>query len=92
MLADALEEAGCTNQDMLSHCRNGGTYVRGCWVLDLLLGKHGGAQPMNEDQWLAGTDPTAMLEFLRNGGKASERTMRLFACACCRGVLLLGKP
>ena len=47
---------------------------------------------MNEDQWLAGTDPTAMLEFLRNGGKASERTMRLFACACCRGVLLLGKP
>jgi hypothetical protein len=39
VLADALEEAGCTNQDLLSHCRNGGTHVRGCWVLDLLLGK-----------------------------------------------------
>jgi hypothetical protein len=39
VLADALEEAGCTNQDMLSHCRNGGTHIRGCWAVDLLLGK-----------------------------------------------------
>jgi hypothetical protein len=39
VLADALEEAGCTNPDMLSHCRNGGTHVRGCWALDLILGK-----------------------------------------------------
>jgi hypothetical protein len=39
ILADALEEAGCTNQDILSHCRSGGEHVRGCWVVDLLLGK-----------------------------------------------------
>ena len=39
VLADALEEAGCTNPDLLAHCRKGGTHVRGCWVVDLLLGK-----------------------------------------------------
>ncbi len=39
VLADALEEAGCTNADMLSHCRGPGPHVRGCWVVDLLLGK-----------------------------------------------------
>jgi hypothetical protein len=39
MLADALEEAGCTNLDILMHCRNPGDHVRGCWVIDLLLGK-----------------------------------------------------
>lgn len=40
VLADALEEAGCHNQDILEHCRGSGTHVRGCWVVDLLLGKH----------------------------------------------------
>jgi hypothetical protein len=39
VLADALEEAGCTNPDILAHCRGSGPHVRGCWVLDLLLGK-----------------------------------------------------
>jgi hypothetical protein len=39
VLADALEEAGCDNPDILNHCRSGGEHVRGCWVLDLLLGK-----------------------------------------------------
>jgi hypothetical protein len=39
ILADALEDAGCTNQDMLSHCRINGPHVRGCFVLDLLLGR-----------------------------------------------------
>jgi hypothetical protein len=38
-LADELEKAGCTNQDILSHCRALGPHVRGCWLLDLLLGK-----------------------------------------------------
>jgi hypothetical protein len=36
ILADALEDAGCTNQDILAHCRGGGEHVRGCWVVDLL--------------------------------------------------------
>jgi hypothetical protein len=39
ILADALEEAGCTDQDILAHCRSGGDHVRGCWVVDLVLGK-----------------------------------------------------
>jgi hypothetical protein len=39
ILADALEEAGCTEQSILDHCRSGGEHVRGCWVMDLLLGK-----------------------------------------------------
>jgi hypothetical protein len=39
ILADALEDAGCTNADILSHCRQPGEHCRGCWVLDLLLGK-----------------------------------------------------
>ncbi|HEY7310847.1 MAG TPA: hypothetical protein VH643_15895 [Gemmataceae bacterium] len=39
VLADALEEAGCQDQDILAHCRSGGEHVRGCWVVDALLGK-----------------------------------------------------
>ena len=39
VLADALEEAGCTNADILDHCRQPGEHVRGCWVVDMLLGK-----------------------------------------------------
>jgi hypothetical protein len=39
ILADALEDAGCTNADILTHCRSSGEHVRGCWVVDLLLGK-----------------------------------------------------
>ena len=39
VLADALEESGCDNADILNHCRQPGEHVRGCWVLDLLLDK-----------------------------------------------------
>jgi hypothetical protein len=39
VLADALEEAGCDNAEMLAHCRAPGPHVRGCWVVDLPLGK-----------------------------------------------------
>jgi hypothetical protein len=39
ILADALEDAGCTDTDVLNHCRQGGEHVRGCFVLDLLLGR-----------------------------------------------------
>jgi hypothetical protein len=39
ILADALEESGCQDPDILGHCRSGGEHVRGCWVIDLLLGK-----------------------------------------------------
>jgi hypothetical protein len=39
ILADALEEAGCTIPAILDHCRQSGPHLRGCWVVDLLLGK-----------------------------------------------------
>jgi hypothetical protein len=39
VLADALEDAGCTDVDIFEHCRGTGPHVRGCWVVDLLLGK-----------------------------------------------------
>ncbi len=39
ILADALEEAGGATAEMLNHCRSGGDHVRGCGVVDLLLGK-----------------------------------------------------
>jgi hypothetical protein len=39
ILGDALEEAGCTNADLLTHLRGPGPHVRGCWAVDLLLGK-----------------------------------------------------
>jgi hypothetical protein len=39
ILGDALEDAGCGDEAILTHCRSGGEHVRGCWVVDLLLGK-----------------------------------------------------
>ena len=39
ILADALEDAGCTSRAVLDHCRTPGSHGVGCWVLDLLLGK-----------------------------------------------------
>ena len=38
-LADALEDAGCMIREILDHCRGPGPHVRGCWVVDLVLGK-----------------------------------------------------
>ena len=40
ILADALQDAGCENEDILNHLRDpNATHVRGCWALDLVLGK-----------------------------------------------------
>jgi hypothetical protein len=39
ILADALQEAGCDSDEVLGHCRGPGPHVRGCWVVDLVLGK-----------------------------------------------------
>jgi hypothetical protein len=38
-LADALEDAGCDSETILNHCRHPGVHARGCWALDLVLGK-----------------------------------------------------
>jgi hypothetical protein len=39
ILADALQDAGCDDETILAHCREDREHVRGCWVVDLLLGK-----------------------------------------------------
>ena len=39
VLSDALEEAGCIDADLLAHLRSPGPHVRGCWAVDLLVGK-----------------------------------------------------
>jgi hypothetical protein len=39
IFGDALEEAGCSDPAILDHCRREGGHVRGCWVLDSLLGR-----------------------------------------------------
>lgn len=38
-LADALESAGCSNEEILAHCRGSGPHAMGCWVVDLILDK-----------------------------------------------------
>jgi hypothetical protein len=43
VLADALEDAGCTDAELLGHLRGGGEHRRGCWALDLVLGYPAGA-------------------------------------------------
>jgi hypothetical protein len=39
ILADALEDAGCGDGALLTHLRSGGPHVRGCWAVDLVLGR-----------------------------------------------------
>ncbi|VTR97033.1 Uncharacterized protein (Fragment) OS=uncultured bacterium PE=4 SV=1 [Gemmata massiliana] len=39
ILADALQDAGCDSADVLDHCRGPRPHVRGCWVVDFVLGK-----------------------------------------------------
>ena len=40
VLADALQDAGCEHEEIIAHCRGDGPHVRGCWVVDLVLGKN----------------------------------------------------
>jgi hypothetical protein len=39
ILADALEEAGCDEEELLRHLRESAVHARGCWALDLILSK-----------------------------------------------------
>ena len=39
ILADALQDAGCDDPDILNHCQGGRVHARGCWVVDRVLGK-----------------------------------------------------
>jgi hypothetical protein len=46
-LADALGKAGCDHEEILNHCRGPGPHVRGCWVVDRLLGMDSGSRERN---------------------------------------------
>jgi hypothetical protein len=37
ILGDAFEDSGCTNEELVQHCRSGGVHVLGCWALDVAL-------------------------------------------------------
>jgi hypothetical protein len=39
ILADALLDAGCHNEELMAHCRSEGPHVKGCWAVDLILGR-----------------------------------------------------
>lgn len=38
VLADALQDGGCADAELLGHCRGGGPHARGCWVIDCIFG------------------------------------------------------
>src|SRR5262249_1707751 len=42
--------------------------------------------PMTESEWLLTTEPERMLDWWGGSGQASDRKLRLFAVACCRGI------
>jgi hypothetical protein len=49
VLADALEEAGCSDPDLLGHLRGQGPHAKGCWALDAIMGREWGAGPCTND-------------------------------------------
>jgi hypothetical protein len=83
ILADALEDAGCTDAELLGHLRGPGPHVRGCWALDLLLTKE---RVVTEGEWLAANDPGPMLDFVERGDRICGQKYALFAIACCRRI------
>jgi uncharacterized membrane protein len=86
VLADVIERAGCHDRAVLDHCRATSVHVRGCWVLDALLGRESAAREglMSQADWRACEDPVPLLHFLR--GKGTDRKWRLFAVASCRRI------
>ena len=86
LLADALVRAGCRDRAVLDHCRAPGPHVRGCWVLDALLGRETAVVRglITDDDWRGCEDPASLLHFLSD--KGTERQWRLFAVACCKRI------
>jgi len=78
ILADALEDAGCTEVELLAHCREQRLHVLGCWAVDLLLGcgwksgpsSHGAQAGLRGDvrclrEWAGGSPTTVVLAAAR---------------------------
>jgi len=75
-LANLLEQAGCDDEDILAHCRDASGHVRGCWVLDLLLGRRNAPAHENDFSRLPPGMRTSFVESrsprgLRRGPPAS---------------------
>ena len=85
-LGDVLERAGCRDRAVLDHCRNPGPHVRGCWVVDALLGRETAVRTglVTAADWQACGDPEPLLHYLKD--KGDVRQWRLFAVACCRRI------
>lgn len=86
LLAEVLQRAGCRDRAVLDHCRASMEHVRGCWVVDALLGRESAVRIglTTAEDWRTCDDPTPLLHFLRD--KGSERKWRLFAVACCHRI------
>ncbi len=82
-LAVALEEAGCTNADLLDHCRGPGPHVRGCRGVDTVLGK----EAMTQREWLESDQ--AYLLLLHARSFSSIRKLRLVAASFARWLKTL---
>jgi len=93
-LAETLERAGCHDSAVLDHCREPSIHIRGCWVVDALLGRESAVRfgLMTETDWHTCGDPKPLLHILRD--KGSNRKWRLFAVACCRRInrLIVDEP
>jgi hypothetical protein len=85
-LAELLEQAGYQDRAVLEHCRGPGPHIRGCWVLDALLGHQTAVRTglVTEADWRTCPDPAPLLHVLR--GRGSVRKWRLYAVACCRRI------
>jgi hypothetical protein len=89
-LADLLEQAGCTDEVVLSHCRSGEQHARGCWLLDCFLGKEHGLRPARSTdayvarRWMECDWPQDLMRDLLAECRPSTRKLRLLACACYR--------
>ncbi|MHC5540072.1 hypothetical protein ACYOEI_17780 [Singulisphaera rosea] len=86
LLAETLVRVGCGDPAVLDHCRAYESHVRGCWVLDALLGREPAVYNglMTASDWRDCQDPTSLLHFLTD--KGTERQWRLFAVACCKRI------
>ena len=86
MLADALERCGCPDRAAIDHLRGPGVHVRGCWVIDALLGREPAVREglTTSMAWRECEDLELMLHVLDKEG--SMRRRRLFALACCRRI------
>ena len=85
-LVRCLEQAGCRDRSVIEHCLGPGPHVRGCWVIDALLGREPSVARglLTERDWRDCDRPETLLHFLAD--KGTDRDWRRFALSCCRRI------